>query len=186
MLISESHGLIPVLATVVYSLSLVGLFGCSALYHRPTWSSKYRDWMKRIDHAAIFVLIAGTGTPVSLLAVGGETGNKLLGLFWITALVGILQSLFWVKAPKWVSATIYVAVGWVGLPFMDDLRRGLGPTGIMLLVTGGVIYSLGAVIYAMKRPNWFPKFFGYHELFHVLVIIAAGFHFLCIQRLVSA
>jgi hemolysin III len=180
MLLAQASNSDALGAIIVYSLCLCGLLGISALYHRPQWQPNARMWMKRLDHAAIFLLIAGTGTPLALLGIPGPTGEKLRNIFWLVAVVGIFQSLFWVKAPKWVSAVLYVGMGWLALPYLTELKSALGSNGIALLVAGGVVYTVGAVIYAMKKPNPWPVVFGYHEIFHVLVVVAAAFHFVCI------
>lgn len=185
MLITRAQGLRVFMATLVYSLSLVGLFGISALYHRPQWRPQARMWMKRLDHSAIFVVIAGTSTPLCLLALQGVAGNQLLSLMWIAAALGILQSLFWVKAPRWFSSMIYVGVGLLALPFGGAFRASLSTNSFVLLFLGGILYAIGAVIYAIKRPNPYPRVFGYHEIFHLLVVVASAFHFLVIARLVS-
>lgn len=184
MLVAESRGERARAATLIYALSLCGLFGVSALYHRPTWAPGPRAWMKRIDHAAIFMLIAGTGTPLCLLAVGAEVGHHVLLLLWGAAGLGILQSLLWVRAPKWISAILYVAVGWIAAPYLPEMGAGLRD-GIPWLLAGGVIYTIGALIYAVKKPNPWPRHFGYHEIFHALVVIAAALHFVVIQELVT-
>jgi hemolysin III len=171
--------------TAVYALSLVGMFGISALYHRPQWGESAKRLMRRLDHATIFILIAGTCTPISWLALRGEAGMKLLSIVWITAFVGIFQALFWPTAPKWVSIGLYILCGWSASPYILPLADALGTFSLTCLVIGGVIYTLGAAIYALKKPNPFPKIFGYHELFHLLVIIAATFHFVVIARLVG-
>lgn len=184
MLIARSQGPRSLTGTIIYSISLAGLFGWSALYHRPNWEPAARTWMKRIDHAMIFILIAGTGTPICLLAIAENGGFEPLMLVWTAAGIGILQSLFWVKAPKWVSAVLYVAVGWMMYPYLPEIKAGIGETGVALVIAGGIVYTLGALIYALKKPNPFPRYFGYHEIFHVLVIFAATLHFLAIYRLV--
>jgi hemolysin III len=183
MLISESHGLRAQLAMTVYSLSLVGMFGISALYHRPNWNPRGRVWMKRLDHAAIFVLIAGTGTPLALLGMPEESGIHFLLILWTVAALGVIQSLFWVRAPKWLSAIFYVIMGWLALPYLPEFRQALQPGSVPCLLIGGLIYTLGAVVYAVRKPNPWPKVFGYHEIFHFLTIIAAAFHFVAIARL---
>lgn len=183
MLIAQTEGVRSAAAIVVYSLCLCALFGISALYHRPQWGVQMRLWMKRLDHAAIFLSIAGTGTPISLLALPPAEGNRLLAIFWGAALVGIIQSLFWVRAPKWISAILYVAMGWLAFPYLELLRSSLGSFGVTLLLIGGVIYTIGAVIYAAKKPNPWPTVFGYHEIFHILVVIAAAAHFMVIAAL---
>lgn len=171
--------------TLVYSLSLVGMFGISALYHRPQWKPAARAVMKRFDHAAIFVLIAGTGTPISWLALKPEDGAILLSALWITAAVGIIQSVFWTRAPKWISVGLYVVCGWLAAPYLPEIRAALGRPGLWLLLSGGVVYTAGAFVYAFKRPDPLPKVFGYHEVFHLLVIFAAILHFVVIARLVN-
>ncbi len=185
MLIGNSQGPRAFFGTLIYSISLVGLFGWSALYHRPTWDPQVRAWMKRIDHAAIFILIAGTVTPICLLAIQGEKAKEPLFLVWTAALIGILQSLFWVKAPKWVSAVLYVTVGWLVYPYLPEIRNGIGASGVSLIFSGGIVYTVGAVVYALKMPNPSPRYFGYHEIFHLLVVIAAILHFLAINQLVA-
>lgn len=183
MLIAQSKNSKEVIATVIYSLAIVGLFGISALYHRPMWSPGPRAWMKRLDHAAIFVMIAGTATPLTLLAMQEGSGSKLLTIFWAAACIGIIQSVFWVKAPKLLSAVLYVIMGWLAFPYLPELQAALGTTSIVLLLVGGVIYTLGALVYAFKWPNPWPRVFGYHEIFHIMVIIAAVFHFIVIASL---
>jgi hemolysin III len=173
-----------VLATVIYSLSQIVLFGTSALYHRRNWQVRARTWMRRLDHAAIYVSIAGTSTPICMIALNEELGTKLLSLVWITAFFGIIQSLLWVKAPKWVSAILYISVSLLMIPSFPQLKDALGPSGLSLILIGGIAYIVGAIIYALKRPNPYPKTFGYHEIFHLLVIVGACFHFLLIYRLI--
>ena len=186
MLIASSDSLRECMAALIYSLSLCGLFGVSALYHRPNWSPEARMWMRRLDHSAIFVLIAGTGTPISLLAIPNEGGLRLLTIIWIAAAVGVMQSLFWVKAPKWLAVILYIVMGWLAVPYMPEFSRALGSLSVWLLLVGGVIYTIGALIYGFKKPNPFPKYFGYHEIFHILVIIAAAFHFVVIAMLMRS
>jgi hemolysin III len=185
VLLLNAHGSRTVVATIIYSLSLIGLFGISALYHRPTWPPKQRMWMKRMDHAAIYILIAGTATPICLLALSPIAGIKLLQLIWGAALFGIIQSLFWVTAPKWVSSILYVTVGSLVVPFLPELKAALSMNDVWLILTGGVVYVIGAIIYALRKPNPNPNFFGYHEIFHLLVIAGAGFHFLVIYKLIK-
>jgi hemolysin III len=183
MLIANSHGMRQVIAMVIYSISIVALFGISSLYHRPNWSPGPRTWMKRLDHAAIFVMIAGTATPLCLLAMSEESGQKLLIIIWAAALLGIVQSLFWVKAPKLLSAILYIVMGWLAVPYLPEIQNTLGTASIVLLLVGGVIYTAGALVYAFKKPNPWPTVFGYHEIFHIMVIIAAVFHFIVIAGL---
>ena len=184
MMLFRTHSLTTFISLFIYSLSLCGLFGISALYHRPTWTPEKRQWMKRLDHAAIYVLIAGTGTPLFYLALNLESGITLLMITWTVALLGILQSLFWVNAPKWVSALFYVTAGCLVLPYYKELHQGIGTHGMDLIYIGGFFYVVGAVVYAAKKPNPWPKTFGYHEIFHLLVILGATFHFIVINNLI--
>lgn len=174
-----------ILATSIYSTGLLLLFGTSAIYHRPYWTPNSRAILKRLDHAAIFILIASTFTPICLLALVEGAGARLLTIIWIAAALGILQAFFWVSAPKFVKAIFYIFMGWLALPYLEDLRLVLGPVSVGLIVAGGVVYSVGAVFYVLKRPNLFPGVFGYHELFHFMTIIGAGLHFAVIYKLIS-
>jgi hemolysin III len=163
-------------AANVYGVSLVSLFVVSAVYHRPTWTPRSRLFMRRLDHAAIFLLIAGTYTPMCLLLAPG-TGRVILAVVWSGAALGIVQSVFWVHAPKPLVAAAYVVLGWVVVPVLPTLSGTLGAGAVALLAAGGGLYTLGAVIYATRRPDPFPRVFGYHEIFHALVIAAAACHF---------
>lgn len=164
-------------AATVYGLSLVALFGVSALFHRVTWSVPARRWMGRLDHAMINVLIAGTFTPLGLLVLSGTLATVSLAVVWGGALVGILLHVFWIDAPKWLSAVVYVVLGWSGVAVTPQLvsHVGWGPT--VLLALGGALYSAGAAVYALRRPDPAPAVFGYHEVFHALVVVAAVLHY---------
>jgi hemolysin III len=165
------------LAASVYGGSLACLFGVSALYHRVTWSARARRWMGRLDHAMIGLLIAGTFTPFGLLVLADTPAELVLPVVWAGALAGIVLHVVWFDAPKWLSALLYVIVGWSGLMAFPHLLDRLGwvPTGLMAL--GGALYSAGAAVYALRRPNPAPEVFGYHEVFHALVIAAAIAHY---------
>lgn len=163
-------------AANVYGASLLSLFLVSALYHRPNWPPRARLVMRRIDHSAIFLLIAGTYTPFCLL-LPPRTGLPLLAVVWGGAVLGLFQSILWVRAPKPLIAVLYVALGWVVVPVLPALRGVLGGWAVALLAGGGVAYTLGAVVYATRRPDPFPRVFGYHEVFHALVVAAAACHF---------
>ena len=164
------------LAANIYGASLVTLFVVSAAYHRPQWRPRARLFMRRLDHSAIFLLIAGTYTPFCLL-LPAQTGGRLLALVWGGAVAGVLQSVLWVRAPKPLVAAVYVLLGWVVVPVLPSLRAALGPGAIVLLAAGGAAYTLGAVVYATRRPDPFPRVFGYHEVFHALVVAAAACHY---------
>jgi hemolysin III len=185
MLISISHGVRAISANMIYSLTLMGLYGISAFYHRPTWGYRGYELMRRIDHAAIFALIAGSATPICLLGITGALGDKLLFIIWTIAVIGMLMALFWRHAPKWVRAILYVVAGWSAIPCLPQIASRLGSTDVWLLLAGGVIYTVGACVYACKRPRLFPSVFGYHEVFHALVVIASAFHFAVIYSFVS-
>ncbi len=170
-------------AANVYGASLFALFLGSALYHRPTWPPRARAWMRRLDHSAIFLLVAGTYTPVCLL-LPPSSGLPLLAVVWGGAALGIVQSILWVHAPKPLVAAIYVALGWAVLPVLPAIGAALGPAALALLAAGGAAYTLGAVVYAARRPDPFPRVFGYHEVFHALVIAAAACHLAVVARAV--
>jgi hemolysin III len=166
------------LATAIYAVTVAGLFGVSAVYHRVNWvSAKARRWMRRLDHSMIFCLIAGTYTPFALLVLDGPLATAILIGVWGGALAGILLNLVWVDAPKWVTAGVYLALGWVAVFALPDLASELGPTAIAMIGIGGLLYTAGAVIYALRRPDPAPAIFGYHEIFHVLVIAAAAIQY---------
>jgi hemolysin III len=172
-------------AAHVYGASLVALFAVSAMYHRPRWSPRARAWMRRLDHSAIFLLIAGTYTPFCLL-LGGRTGLALLAIAWVGAGLGVLRSVLWVRAPKPLVAGIYVALGWVIVPVLPRLRGVLGAGELGLLAAGGALYTLGAVVYATRRPDPSPRVFGYHEVFHAMVIAAAVCHYAVVAAALQA
>jgi hemolysin III len=168
----------PRLAAAIYAASVAALFGTSALYHRVTWASAAaRRWMRRLDHSMIFVLIAGTYTPFALLALDGALATAILVAVWTGAAAGIAMKLAWIDAPKWVVALTYVALGWVVVAAFPDLYDALGLTATAMVAAGGLLYTLGAVVYALKRPDPAPAVFGYHEIFHVLVIVAAALQY---------
>jgi hemolysin III len=164
-------------AAAIYTLALSGLLGTSALYHRVTWRPRARRWMRRLDHSMIFVLIAGTYTPVALLALKGSLATAILLVLWFGALGGVVFKLLWIDAPKWLFAAVYVALGLVTAAVIGELPATIGWLGVAGLLGGGLLYAIGAVVYASGRPNPWPKVFGYHEVFHTLVIAAAALHF---------
>ncbi len=173
------------LAATVYGATLLALFTVSALYHRPTWAPRARLFWRRLDHSAIFLLIAGTYTPFCLL-LGGRTGQALLAVVWTLAATGVVRAAAWPTAPKPLVAVVYVVLGWVVIPVLPALHLQLGPAFIGLLGAGGIAYSLGAAVYALRRPDPFPRVFGYHEVFHALVVAAAVLHFVVVARAVLA
>lgn len=166
------------LAVGIYAVSLSALFGTSALYHRVEWSRPdVRLWMRRLDHSMIFFLIAGTYTPFALLVLHGTLATAVLVTVWAGAIAGAIVEMIWIHHPKWVGSLIYMSLGWVAVAAFPALWSSLGAAGAMLVVAGGVLYTLGAVVYAIQRPNPNPAIFGYHEIFHLLVIAAAVAHF---------
>jgi hemolysin III len=165
------------LAATIYAVAVSALLGTSALYHRVTWRPNARRWMRRLDHSMIFVLIAGTYTPVALLALKGSLASTILVVLWTGALVGVVFKLVWIDAPKWLLAAVYVALGCVSAAVFGELPAAIGWLGVAGLAFGGLLYAVGAVVYASGRPNPWPKVFGYHEVFHALVITAAALHY---------
>lgn len=166
------------LAVAIYAVSLSALFGTSALYHRVNWKRpQVRQWMRRLDHSMIFFLIAGTYTPFALLVLDGTLAMAILAVVWIGAIAGAIVEMIWIDHPKWASALIYLSLGWVAVAAFPGLWNSMGPGGTLLVAVGGLLYTAGAVVYATQRPNPVPATFGYHEVFHLLVIAAAAAHF---------
>jgi hemolysin III len=160
-------------AASVFAGSVVFCFGASALYHRPTWRPPVRAWLARLDHAGVYLLIAGTYTPFGLLVMSEDWAVPVLTIVWAGALGATFLKLFWFRAPKWLSAAIGLALGWVGMAAFSQLLKVPLP-GLVLVLVGGLLYTLGAVVYAYRRPDPVPHVFGYHELFHVLTLGAVG------------
>ena len=168
-------------AAAIYAASVSALFGVSALYHRVTWTGPARRRMRRLDHAMIFLLIAGTYTPVGLLVLKGSLATVVLAVVWGGAVAGIVLELAWTRAPRWLGGAVYLALGWVAVVAMPQLFARLGMAGGLLIVVGGLIYSAGAAVYGLRRPDPVPAVFGYHEVFHLLVIAGVVAHFLAIS-----
>ncbi len=173
-------------AAAVFGATLILLFGTSACYHRIDWTPAARQRMRRMDHAAIFTLIAGGYTPLFSLVPSETGGHGALTAIWIGAGVGVVKSLFWPHAPKWLTALLCVAIGWMVFGQVMGRTPSVGPTCIGLLVASGVTYSVGALVYALKRPDPFPRVFGYHEIFHLLVVLASGFLFAHVSLVIRA
>jgi hemolysin III len=168
------------LACAVYAVGLAGLLGTSALYHRVTWRPRARAWLRRLDHSMIFVLIAGTYTPFGVLVLDGSLQVVVLAGVWAGAAAGIVLALVWIDAPKWLTAATYVALGWFSLVALPQITERAGAGAVALLAAGGAAYTAGAVVYARRRPDPRPDTFGYHEIFHVLVVAAAAAHFVAV------
>lgn len=163
----------PRIAATVFAACVAGCFGASALYHRPTWSPAVRAWLARLDHAGVYLLIAGTYTPFGLLVMSTDWAVPVLSVVWSGALTAILLKLFWYRTPKWLSASIALALGWVGAAAFSQLLK-LELPGLLLVVAGGLLYSAGAIVYVRRRPDPLPEVLGYHEVFHALTVAAAG------------
>jgi hemolysin III len=168
------------LAAAVFAGSVAACFGASALYHRVTWTPRVRLWMRRIDHAGVYLLIAGTYTPVSLLVLTGAWRPVVLTIVWAGAVAAIVLKFVWVAAPKWLTAAIGIALGWVAVVALPQLVTRLNPAAVSLLLLGGLAYTAGAVVYARRSPDPVPAVFGYHELFHALTIVGVACQYVAI------
>jgi len=185
MLVAKDSTTMTFVAALIYSIGLVSLFGISAVYHRPNWSVRKRAIMRRFDHSAIYLLIAGCFTPICLLALDESNGIKLLTIVYVAVTFGIIKSIVWVKAPKMLAALLYTAVAALFLPYISELNAGLGIANMILIILGCLIYFIGGIFYAFKRPNPIPDVFGYHELFHICTVVGAFLHFIVMYRLIS-
>jgi len=157
------------------------LFGTSALYHRHSWSPRGEAVLRRLDHANIFVFIAASYTPLALQLLDGRSQVALLSLIWTAAVVGLLFRLFWLDAPRWLYTLLYIAMGWAAVGWLRPFYDGGGPTVLTLIGVGGLLYTAGAIVYALKRPNPSPRWFGFHEIFHACTIAAFASHYLAIS-----
>lgn len=185
VLLSLTNSNRELISIMVYAFGVLSMFGISALYHRINWSSQNRALFRKLDHSAIFVMIAGTFTPVAMLGLSAESSKILLLTIWGVTILGVVKSIWLTNLPKLLNAALYVGAGYVIYPYIDELSASLGANGMYLLVAGGFIYSIGAAIYAFKKPNPYPKYFGYHEVFHLLVNVAAILHFMAVYALVA-
>ncbi|MFI8593628.1 hemolysin III family protein [Microbacterium sp. NPDC078428] len=174
VLIALAQGAPAKWASAVFAATSLLLFGNSALYHRFDWSARTKAVLKRIDHANILLLIAGTYTPIAVLALPPDKGALLLSIVWGGAVLGILFRVFWIGAPRWLYVALYLALGWAAVMYMADLFEA-NAAMMILVIAGGLLYTAGAVVYAVKRPNPWPGHFGFHEIFHVCTVLA----FLC-------
>ena len=166
------------IGSAVFVTSAVVLFTVSAVYHRGTWSPRVWLFLRRFDHANIFLLIAGSYTPFTLLLLEGSERVVLLSVVWTGALLGVLFRVFWNNAPRWLYTPVYVALGWAAVFYFGDFARSASTTVLVLMAVGGLLYTLGGVVYGVKRPNPFPRWFGFHEVFHSLTIVAFVSHYL--------
>ncbi len=167
-------------AAAVFAGSVAACFGVSALYHRVTWTPHLRRWMRRVDHAGVYLLIAGTYTPVCLLVLNGAWSIVVLSIVYAGAAAAVVLKFAWVDAPKWLAAALGIALGWTGVVILPQLATRLDPAAVVLLGAGGLAYTAGAIIYARGRPDPLPTVFGYHELFHALTIVAVACQYVAI------
>ena len=165
-------------AALIYGAGLIALFSASALYHRWPKDSRWKPWLRRLDHSTIFIFIAASYTPVGLLVLDGTRQAVVLVSVWAGALAGVILSVAWISAPRWLQAACYLALGWVAVIAFPQLTERVGVAPFVLIAVGGGLYSLGAAVYATQRPNLWPRTYGFHEVFHTLVIAAALTHFI--------
>jgi hemolysin III len=173
-------GVAPFVSTLIYSITVCGLFGISALYHRRHWGKRGYQIMRRLDHSMIFIFIAGTYTPFCVLLLERDKATLLLTLIWTGAVGGVALKSIWPHLPRWVGAPLYLALGWGAVAILPDILRNGGVADLVLLAAGGLIYSVGAVFYALQRPNPWPEVFGHHEFFHACTLVAAICHHIAI------
>jgi hemolysin III len=164
------------ISTAIFAVSAAMLFGVSAVYHRGHWSPRTEGVLKRLDHANIFLIIAGTYTPFAVLLLSPGPARTLLWIVWSGAIGGVAFRVLWVGAPRWLYVPVYLALGWVAVAYLPQLLHGGGPAVLTLLVVGGVLYTLGGIVYGIKRPNPSPRWFGFHEVFHALTVAAFMSH----------
>jgi hemolysin III len=180
LLIVGADGGRPSVAASIFAGSVALMLGASTLYHRVTWRPRARLWMRRVDHAGVYALIAGTYTAVGLISLHGVLKWTVLSIVWAGALAATLTKFCWVHSPKWLSVLIGVSLGWVGLAALPQLVSTAGPAAVALLLAGGVAYTAGAIVYAKRRPDPVPTVFGYHEVFHALTLVAIACQYVAV------
>ncbi len=168
---------------LVYALFMTTMFGVSATLHRADWSPRVYTWLRRADHGAIFIAIAGTYTPFALIGLGGTAGYRLLALAYIVSGCGVIRAVAWPHAPRAITAACFTAAGWVVIAYLPEFHAAVDPRTFAWIVVGGVTFTVGAIIYLTKLPDPWPRTFGYHEVFHALTIVGAAFHYAAIWRL---
>jgi hemolysin III len=173
------------ISVTIFTLTAALLFGVSALYHRGNWSPRVLAVLRRLDHANIFLIIAGTYTPFTVLLLPGGPARTLLWLVWGGAIAGVLFQVLWVGAPRWLYVPVYVALGWVAVVYLPDFLRG-GIAPFTLVVVGGGLYTLGGIVYGLKRPDPSPRWFGFHEVFHAFTLAAFVTHYIGVSLVVYA
>ena len=184
VLVALSRGTAEVVASAIYSVTTVLLFSVSAVYHRGDWSPRTLGVLKRVDHSNIFLIIAGSYTPFAVLLLAGGARTALLLLVWLGALVGVGFRVLWVGAPRWLYVPAYVLLGWVAVVFLPELTHAGGIAVLVLIAVGGGLYTVGGVVYATRRPNPHPAWFGYHEVFHALTLLAYGCQYVAVSLVV--
>jgi hemolysin III len=167
-------------AAIAYGAAVAFMFGASGAYHRLPWSPRWRPIARRIDHTGVYVMIAGSYTPAGLLVLSGNWRLAVLGAVWSAAALAVLIKVCWIDAPRWLAASLAIAIGWIGVLVLPQLWSSLGATACLLLVAGGLAYTLGGIVYATRRPDPRPDVFGFHEVFHVLVIVAVALQYTAI------
>ena len=173
------------ISAAIFAATAALLFGTSALFHRGSWSPRVKGLLRRMDHSNIYLIIAGTYTPFAILSLPPGKGQTLLLIVWVGALAGVIFRVFWIGAPRWLYTSVYVGIGWVAIFFLPALIAGAGVTAVVLIAVGGVLYSAGAVVYGLKRPDPWPQWFGFHEVFHSLTIAAFTVHYVAVSIVVS-
>jgi hemolysin III len=181
VLVVLADGTRETVANAVYAASAVLLFGISALYHRGNWTPRTELLLKRLDHSNIFLIIAGTYTPFSLILLENDGGTALLWIVWAAALGGIAFRVLWVGAPRWLYTPVYIGLGWVAVFYLGDILDAGGWTVVALLAVGGLFYTAGGIVYGLKRPNPSPQWFGFHEVFHALTLGAYAVHYVAVS-----
>ena len=172
------------IAAAIFSLAAVLLFGTSALFHRGNWSPTVNNLLRRMDHANIFLIIAGSYTPFAMLGLPEDQGRLLMTIVWSGALLGVLFRVFWMGAPRWLYTTLYLVVGWIAVLFLPELIDGVGVAAVVLIIVGGVLYTLGALVYGLKWPNPWHGWFEFHEVFHAFTVAAFTVHYIAISMVV--
>nr|WP_231135155.1 hemolysin III family protein [Motilibacter deserti] len=181
VLVAFSPTLEARVATAVFAMTAILLFGVSATYHRGSWGPRAHAVLKRLDHSNIFLIIAGTYTPFATLLLDNAGGRTLLWLVWAGALVGVLFRVFWSDAPRWLYTPVYVALGWVAVFYLPEILRHGGVAVLVLLLVGGLFYTVGGIVYAAKRPDPSPRWFGFHEVFHAFTLVAFVVHYIAVS-----
>jgi len=166
--------------TAIFSVTAALLFGISGLYHRGKWSPRAHATLMRLDHASIFLIIAGTYTPFTVLLLPDQTARTLLWIVWVGAVLGVAFRVLWVGAPRWLYTPVYLALGWVAALYLPEFFSAGGAAVLLLIMAGGALYSIGGVVYALRRPNPSPRWFGFHEVFHALTLAAFTTHYIAV------